>query len=567
MHLLKAPPAGDGWAVEILRAAASAEIRPETRASYLRRAIAEPAPASIRAEVLLELGRAESLTYDARALEHLKEALRLSGEPASRATAAGQLAYCFIDHDRPDEAEPVLRAAIAGLSGGKTVPGTPEREALIALHVSLLQVDFRASSITAGQLSEAIAMVGEGRSPAELDLLGFAAYAAPAVGATSSEVVALANRALLAADLTTVDSFRLIHCPVWALEFADRLDEADRWLLCILDTAQRRDGPGQFLLTASARAQISCRRGALADAEQDARAVLELAEAHGGDFGISISAAALVMALTEQGRLAEAESVLTSARESRGAMCDLAVYAHSRGWLRIAQGRAAEAIADFYEAGGLMREAGHDFPGFWPWRVGAATAQLMLGHREVAGGLAREQLEIVQPFAAAGPTGVALRTLGLTVRGAAALELLAAASEELDRSPALLERAKACLEFGAALRRAGQRGDSREPLRKALDLAGRCGAVPVADRAREELIAAGGRPRRTRINGFEALTASELRVARRAARGRTNREIAQELFVTTKAVEKHLASAYRKLDIQGRNDLTGALGTAPAAVS
>jgi DNA-binding CsgD family transcriptional regulator len=84
----------------------------------------------------------------------------------------------------------------------------------------------------------------------------------------------------------------------------------------------------------------------------------------------------------------------------------------------------------------------------------------------------------------------------------------------------------------------------------------------VAQRAREELIAAGGRPRRTRIGGVEALTASELRVARRAASGRTNRQIAQELFVTMKAVEKHLASVYRKLDIQGRSELTGALGAA-----
>lgn len=142
----------------------------------------------------------------------------------------------------------------------------------------------------------------------------------------------------------------------------------------------------------------------------------------------------------------------------------------------------------------------------------------------------------------------------------AGLDLLAAASEELDQSPALLERAKAHLEFGAALRRAGKRTDSRPSLRLALDLADRCGAVRVAERAREEILANGGRPRRIRISGVEALTAGELRVARRAAQGRTNREIAQELFVTTKAIEKHLASTYRKLDIEGRGELAGTLG-------
>jgi DNA-binding CsgD family transcriptional regulator len=265
------------------------------------------------------------------------------------------------------------------------------------------------------------------------------------------------------------------------------------------------------------------------------------------------------MTLTEQGRLAEADEVLMDVGEPHGAMCDLAMYAYSRGWLRVAQGRAAEAVEDFEEAGRLMRGAGHDFPGFWPWRVGAATAQLALGRAAVAAGIAREQLELAQPFGAAGSTGIALRTLGLVEGGAAGLDLLAAASEELERSPALLERAKGQLEFGAALRRVGLRADARKPLANALDLADRCGAVPVVRRAREEILATGGRPRRTRIHGVEALTSSELRVARRA-HGRTNREIARELFVSVKTVEKHLASAYRKLGIEGRSELAEALG-------
>ena len=58
-----------------------------------------------------------------------------------------------------------------------------------------------------------------------------------------------------------------------------------------------------------------------------------------------------------------------------------------------------------------------------------------------------------------------------------------------------------------------------------------------------------------------ALTASELRVARRAGEGLANREIAQGLFVTVKTVEKHLAGAYRKLGCS-RAELAGALGEA-----
>jgi DNA-binding NarL/FixJ family response regulator len=58
----------------------------------------------------------------------------------------------------------------------------------------------------------------------------------------------------------------------------------------------------------------------------------------------------------------------------------------------------------------------------------------------------------------------------------------------------------------------------------------------------------------------EALTPSELRIVRLAAEGRTNREIAHELYVTLKTVEGHLSRAYTKLGIEGRAELPGVLG-------
>jgi DNA-binding CsgD family transcriptional regulator len=562
MHLLKVPPADDPWAAEILRAAAAAEVRPQTRVDYLRRALAET-PGESQAEVLLALGQAEALVYDARAIGHLREALRRCQDPGRRTIAAGQLVICLVEHDRAAEVGPVLRAAMAALPAADPRSAATRREPLLTLQLALLESSMHAASLSMHQLNEATTLAGEGRSPAERELLGMAAMAAPAAGATASDVVTLARRALREADLSTVDGLRLITCPVWALEFADHLDEADRWLLRIQEAAQRSGWPSQFILAASARAEVCCRRGALADAEQDARAALELTDAQRGGYGSLIASAALVMALTEQGRLAEADGVVAGAADRRGPKCDLSVYVLSRGWLWLGTGRADDAAREFQEAGRLMAAAGHDFPGFWPWRVGAVAALLALGRRKEAAVLACEHLERTRRFGAAGPTGIALRALGLAQRGTAQLELLAAACDELDRSPALLERAKAQLEYGAALRRAGQRADSRQPLRIALDLATRCRAAPVARRAREELTAAGGRPRRTRIYGIQALTASELRVARRAADGRTNREIAQELFVTTKAVEKHLANAYRKLGVEGRAMLAGRLASKP----
>jgi DNA-binding CsgD family transcriptional regulator len=76
---------------------------------------------------------------------------------------------------------------------------------------------------------------------------------------------------------------------------------------------------------------------------------------------------------------------------------------------------------------------------------------------------------------------------------------------------------------------------------------------------RAELIAAGARSRRDAITGRDALTAGELRVARLAADGLTNREIAQALFITTKTAKAHLGRVYRKLEITRRAQLVDVL--------
>jgi DNA-binding CsgD family transcriptional regulator len=131
-------------------------------------------------------------------------------------------------------------------------------------------------------------------------------------------------------------------------------------------------------------------------------------------------------------------------------------------------------------------------------------------------------------------------------------------------SPSLLERARVLAALGRALWRAGHRSDAQGHLREALQLADRMGATPLAEAVRDDLRATGARPRRAAITGAEALTPAELRVSRLAAQGLTNAQIAQDLFVTAKTVQTHLAHAYRKLDISSRRDLLRALGEGPA---
>ena len=97
-----------------------------------------------------------------------------------------------------------------------------------------------------------------------------------------------------------------------------------------------------------------------------------------------------------------------------------------------------------------------------------------------------------------------------------------------------------------------------------MDAAHACGAKPLAERARTELLATGARPRRLALQGTEALTPSERRVTELAAGGLTNRQIAQELFVTMATVETHLRHAFRKLDVSSRGQLGAALRPRPA---
>jgi DNA-binding NarL/FixJ family response regulator len=85
------------------------------------------------------------------------------------------------------------------------------------------------------------------------------------------------------------------------------------------------------------------------------------------------------------------------------------------------------------------------------------------------------------------------------------------------------------------------------------------GALVWAERARAELGAAGVKPRAapgaSAAPGVDSLTPQELQVARAAARGLNNLEIAGRLFISRKTVEAHLSRTYRKLNVRSRTEL------------
>src|SRR3954452_6687257 len=181
-----------------------------------------------------------------------------------------------------------------------------------------------------------------------------------------------------------------------------------------------------------------------------------------------------------------------------------------------------------------------------------------LDRRDDARALLEEELVEARRWGAPGPLARTLRLLG-AVRHKDGLDLLREAVETADASLARLEHAEALTALGSALRLARKPSDARAPLRDAFEIASHCGAQPLAEHARNELYAAGGRPRRQALTGPESLTPSERRVAELAAAGESNRDIARALYVTPKTVEVHLTSVYRKLGIRSRGNLANAL--------
>ena len=200
---------------------------------------------------------------------------------------------------------------------------------------------------------------------------------------------------------------------------------------------------------------------------------------------------------------------------------------------------------------------------FAGWRAEAVEALVVRGEAAEARRLAHEQLELGEQLGTPGARGAALRVLARTATEP--IPLLERAVEMLAGSPARLEHTRALVDLGAALRRANRRADARAPLRRALEQADRSGMRLLARRAREELNAAGARPRRSALSGPGALTPAEHRVAELAARGHGNREIAERLYVTQRTVETHLTHAFQKLGIGSRAELAAVLERRPAA--
>jgi DNA-binding CsgD family transcriptional regulator len=553
VHLLMAEPFGDGWVVNALRTAAQdalAQGAPEAAVSYLRRALAEPPQVGDRLTVLRMLGSAEALLPAGDDFASLREALALATDPHARAEIAFELALALCGVFRNAEGRAVLTALLA--EPMELDPDTLERFEAALVFVTLDDPAAASDSIERSRRLLAGAVGGESRDPRTLAILAGVAVMS---GETAATAVQMAERAL-ADDRLLLDWLDAGYVTAgFALGSAEALDLADETAQRGLAEAQRRGSSPMLLQLSLLRSDIAYRAGDLATAEDYAERALDFGRALGATDGAMVRLPAINL---ERDRLERAVELIESVDVLTAQAWGLMLQAE-RGRIRVAAGNVTGGLDDLLAAHRAAVATGQRLGVDSCWVPAATNALVALGRDVEARALAEQELAEAKTFGAPGRYGIALSMCGTLDPGPAGLERLREGVEVLGRSLARLELARALVNLGAGLRARSERTVAREPLAEGLDLATRCGGWALARRARAELVACGARPRRPVRTGPDALTPAELRVARMAAAGMTNREIAQALFLSTKTVEGQLSGAYTRLGIHSRASLSAAL--------
>lgn len=249
----------------------------------------------------------------------------------------------------------------------------------------------------------------------------------------------------------------------------------------------------------------------------------------------------LVEILVQHDELGLAESLLESV--PGGALA-------ARAAVHLATNRFELAVDGYLACGRELSESGIANPAVVAWRSRAALAALATRRVDLALALADDELVAARRWGSPAVVGAALHPVALLRTD---VDLLADAVRLLDLARARNEQIWALHDLGLLLRKRRDRGAARAKLLLADRLARRGGNVRWSRRiglVLENLPAPGA---------TAALTRQETRVARLAAAGHTNRQIAERLSLTVRTVEFHLSGVYRKLGISGRRELSAVL--------
>ncbi|MBE3014803.1 AAA family ATPase [Microbispora sp. NEAU-D428] len=556
IHLLALPFPAAGHLVVLRQAARQALDRgaPESAHAYLAHALTANVPPKERLDLLKEAITTALLVDVKLATDHLESALQLSEDPVETGEllCMAGLAKSWIG--RGDEMAKQLAEAIERLPDD----ADDLRRGLEALLLDIPLVadgfgDLRTRMPALRRLPRS-----ESLNAAFLECMiaGNECYAGDPRGLERARA-ALRHPGMPAAAAMGASAGIVGHFTLIVGDIEQGIDAYG----VVVEEARRHGSTVALGISLTYRAMGWLRGGELAEAEADLREVFQMDRLSPMGIVLGIARGLLAEVLVEQGKIDEAGALLDEeelpAKLPQAGILHFTL--HARAKLLSAQGLTERALEAALVTG--ERFAGHNGanPAIVAWRSEAALSLYALGNAAGAQAYAREEVELAERWGAPYAIGRAVRVAGLVAPMPEALTLLERSVDVLRPTTARLELAYSLVALGACRRRMGHLAAARPLLYEGMELAQRCQAAPLVKEARGHLAAAGARPRRSYVSGPESLTPSESRVARLAAEGFTNSQIAQRLYIQVKTVEVHLSSVYRKLGVTRRQQLTSML--------
>ncbi len=499
-------------------------------------------------EVVLRRLRLAAADYNLRAGDH-DRALDLL-EPLAASTPPG-----------PDRADVLQRLGHARFLLGDeraeaTLAGALDEEGLgDAARGSILR-GLALTAVSAGELERAEELAERSLELAERDAARDALGPTLATLARVRQLLgrdeqrALLDRAVELADPAGGGTVSDLASRTLAQELAlsGRPDEARSILAELLELANGRgdEDSAAELSTDLARLELAAGRW------EEAWTTVERAIGLGGSSPIRLAVRAQILGCRGRVDAARADAEAALAGRPRDVAATLIARA-ALGFVEVSGSNAAGAIDHLAPAWQLLRGSGIGEPAMFPFVADQIEALVELGRYGEAGAIVDWLEERGRALSRPWAVAAALRSRGLVAAATGALaDGLGSLEDAVPLHETLempFELARTLLALGSVRRRAKQKRPARDVLERSLATFEELGAPLWAERARAEIARIAGRRPEGR------LTQAEVRVARLAAAGRTNREIASALFMSVRTVEGHLSNAYRKLELRSRTEL------------
>lgn len=544
-QLMAVTGAGPPWSTAVLRSAAATALRrgaPQTAVRYLRGALLErSAQDEDRARLLIDLATAER-GFDPGACErHIAQAVPMLPHVKDRAAAVQLTPFALFA--RPSDATWALVRRTAGELRETAEPDATTRRMALRMEARLRHYTHEDPAEVASAVER---LRGMGSDPpldsgAERELAAVLLCSATFAGRLSASVAARkAERILEREPRNRTRAHTTVPLLTITLLSADSAHSISTWLSPDEEAGPPAGAAGDPLLLAQ-RAMTHVSLGRPVWAREQAQLALRLMDPHWREA----PSLALAAVATELGDTALSEQIL------KGAAADAPTGLALTSALQILQacvdaqrGLRARALKILLACGRQLDACGWHNSAVFPWRPRAIGLYERLGDPLPALVLADEEHAWAAAWGAPVVLGRALRLKG-RLHGARGIPMLREAAEVLRESNNELELARTLVLLGSRL---GSGSDAQTALREGGELAVACGAPWLVERAETEL---GAVPARQR----PALTKSERKVISLLGRGLTNQEIATELGVSLRAVEKHLTNSYRKIGVSGRQEL------------